>query len=84
MPICTARQNEAGSSTKCTAEILQGFGRIWEAATSKERRQIVHTLLETVHLDADQGPVVAIEPKCVYLLALISHWPLRSRMRSKQ
>jgi len=38
------------------AEILQDFGRIWEAATLKERRQIVHTLLEAVYLDADRGP----------------------------
>jgi hypothetical protein len=48
------------------AEILQDFGRIWEAATPKERRQIVHTLLETVYLDADRGPVVAIEPRAEF------------------
>jgi hypothetical protein len=48
------------------AEMLQDFGRIWDAATPKERRQIVHTLLETVYLDADHGPVVAIEPKAEF------------------
>jgi hypothetical protein len=48
------------------AEILQDFERIWEAATPKERRQIVYTLLETVYLDADRGPVVAIEPKAEF------------------
>lgn len=48
------------------AEILQDFGRIWEAATPKERRQIIHTLLEKVYLDAERGPVVAIEPKAEF------------------
>ena len=28
-----------------------------------ERRQIAHTLLNAVYLDADRGPVVAIAPK---------------------
>ncbi len=45
------------------AELLRDFGAIWDAATPRERRQIVHTLLETVYLDAERGPVVAIEPK---------------------
>ena len=35
------------------AELLQGFGAIWDAATPRERRQVVHTLLETVYLDAE-------------------------------
>jgi site-specific DNA recombinase len=43
------------------AEVLQNFGKIWEVATLQERRQIVHSLLETVYLDAEYGPVVAIE-----------------------
>jgi site-specific DNA recombinase len=45
------------------AELLQDFGRIWDAATLQERRKIVHALLETVYLDAERGPVVAIEPR---------------------
>jgi hypothetical protein len=45
------------------AELLQDFGRIWDAATPQERQKIVHTLLETVYLDAERGPVVAIEPR---------------------
>lgn len=44
------------------AELLQDFGGIWDAATLQERRQIVHTLLKAVYLDAERGPVVAIEP----------------------
>jgi hypothetical protein len=48
------------------AEIVQEFGRIWEVATPKERRQVVHTLLETVYLDVDRGPVAAIEPKAEF------------------
>ncbi len=45
------------------AELLQDFGEIWDAATPKECRQIIHTLLKTVYLDAKRGPVVAIEPR---------------------
>lgn len=48
------------------AELLGDFGRIWDAATPEERRQIVRTLLAKVYLDADRGPVVAIEPKPEY------------------
>ncbi|MDW8069079.1 MAG: recombinase family protein [Anaerolineae bacterium] len=48
------------------AELLEDFGRIWDAATPEERRQIVRTLLAKVYLDADRGPVVAIEPKPEY------------------
>ena len=48
------------------AKYLQDFGQIWDAATAQEQRQIVHTLLETVYLDADRGPVVAIEPKAEF------------------
>jgi hypothetical protein len=48
------------------AVLLQDFGRIWDAATPMERRQIVHALLETVYLNAEQRPVVAIEPKAEF------------------
>jgi len=48
------------------AELLQDFGAIWNAATPRERRRVVHTLLETVYLDAERGPVVAIEPKAEF------------------
>lgn len=50
-----------------TAELLQDFGKIWDAATPKERKQTVRTLLETVCLDSgDDGPVTGIEPKEAY------------------
>ena len=46
------------------AELLRDFGTLWDGATLQERRQIVHTLLQTVYLDSgEKGPVVAIEPK---------------------
>jgi site-specific DNA recombinase len=49
------------------AALLQDFGAIWDAATPKERKQIVRTLLEAVYLDAgDDGPVTGIEPKAEY------------------
>jgi site-specific DNA recombinase len=48
------------------AELLQDFRKIWDGATAEERRQIVRTLLAKVYLDADRGPVVAIEPKPEY------------------
>jgi len=51
---------------KEVAELLQDFRAIWDAATPRERKQIVHTLLEAVYLDAERGPVVAIEPKPEY------------------
>lgn len=51
---------------KKAAELLQDFRAIWGAATPRERKQIVHTLLEAVYLDAEQGPVVAIQPRPEY------------------
>ncbi|MFZ5915522.1 MAG: recombinase family protein [Chloroflexota bacterium] len=48
------------------AALLADFGAIWDAATARERRCIVHTLLETVYLDAERGPVVAVEPKAKF------------------
>ncbi len=48
------------------AELLGNFGQIWDAATPEERRQIARTLLAKAYLDADRGPVVAIEPKPEY------------------
>jgi hypothetical protein len=46
------------------AELLRDFGTLWDGATLQERRQIVHTLLQTVYLDSgERGPVVAIELK---------------------
>lgn len=47
-------------------ELLRDFGAIWDAATLREKKKIVHTLLETVELDMDRGPVVAIEPKAEF------------------
>ena len=48
------------------AALLEDFGAIWAAATDGERKQIVHTLLQTVYLDKASGPVVAIEPRAAY------------------
>lgn len=57
------------------AELLQDFGRIWDAATLQERRKIVHALLETVYLDAERRPVVAIEPRADFapLFEMVAH-----------
>jgi hypothetical protein len=44
--------------------LLEDFGVIWDAATERERKQILQTLLNVVYLDSgERGPVVAIEPK---------------------
>jgi hypothetical protein len=51
---------------KWAAELLQDSGQIWDAATLKKRRQIVHALLETVYLDAERGPVMAIRPRAKF------------------
>jgi hypothetical protein len=49
------------------AEPLEDFGTIWDGATPKERKQIVHTLLEAVYLDSgDDGPLVAVEPRAEF------------------
>ena len=45
------------------AEMLQNFGAIWQAARPEERRSILRTLLDAVYLDAENGPVTAIQPK---------------------
>lgn len=43
----------------------------FQAATQKEREQIVRTLLETAYLDGGvDGPVVGIEPKAAYRVLL--------------
>jgi hypothetical protein len=42
-------------------ELLQDFGAIWDAATLRDKKKILHTLLENVELDAERGPVAAIK-----------------------
>ena len=43
--------------------MLEDIGLIWGEATLEEEKQIVHTLLEAVYLDSEDGPVVSVEPK---------------------
>jgi len=50
------------------AGLLQNLSVLWGAATPTERRQIAHTLLNAVYLDADRGPVMAIAPKPEFAL----------------
>ncbi|MEA3310172.1 MAG: recombinase family protein [Chloroflexota bacterium] len=45
------------------AELLQDFGTLWATATREEQRELAHTLLTSVYLDVDDGPVVAVEPR---------------------
>jgi hypothetical protein len=52
---------------RIAAELLQDFGAIWDAATPKEKKQIVHTLVAAVYLDSgEHGPLVAVEPKAQF------------------
>lgn len=48
------------------AELLGNLEPIWDGATPDERKQITQMLIEAVYLDAEEGPVVAIEPKAEY------------------
>ena len=48
------------------ARLLSDFGRLWEHATAQERKQVLNALLDTVYLDQEHGPVVAIVPKPQY------------------
>jgi DNA invertase Pin-like site-specific DNA recombinase len=48
------------------AVLLQNFETLWDAATGRERKEISHTLLESVYLDSEHGPVVAIEPRAEF------------------
>ena len=49
------------------AELLGDFGAIWDAAELRERKQIVHALLEAVYLDSGaRGPIVAIQPRAEF------------------
>lgn len=50
------------------AALLQDFGALWTAAEPAERRQLAHTLLNTVYLDADGDLVVALEPRPQFAL----------------
>ena len=43
--------------------LVEDMGAIWDEATLEEEKQITHTLLEAVHLDSDEGPVVRVDPK---------------------
>lgn len=45
------------------AELLQNFSVLWDAARPSERRSILRSLLDAVYLDAEHGPVTAIQPK---------------------
>jgi site-specific DNA recombinase len=51
---------------KQAAELLQNIGVIVDAATAEELREAMQILLEAVYLDAEKGPVVAIEPRAEY------------------
>ena len=42
----------ATSDPEAVVELLQVIGRIWNAAMLRERRKIVHILIQTVYLDA--------------------------------
>jgi hypothetical protein len=48
------------------ARLLENIGLIWDEATLKEEKQIVHTLLEAVYLDSEDGPVVSVKPKAEF------------------
>ena len=48
------------------AALLRDFGKLWDAATPPERKQILQTLLAAVYLDVDRGPVVAVEPRAQF------------------
>jgi DNA invertase Pin-like site-specific DNA recombinase len=48
------------------ARLLENIGLIWDEATLKEEKQIVHTLLEAVYLDSEVGPVVSVKPKAEF------------------
>jgi hypothetical protein len=44
----------------------ENIGLIWDEATLKKEKQIVHTLLEAVYLDSEVGPVVSVKPKAEF------------------
>jgi len=48
------------------AMLLRDFGKLWDAATPPERKQILQTLLAAVYLDVARGPVVAVEPRAQF------------------
>ncbi len=48
------------------AALLRDFGKLWDAALPPERKRILQTLLATVYLDVERGPVVAVEPKAQF------------------
>ncbi len=48
------------------AVLLRDFGKLWDAATPPERKQILQTLLAAVYLDVERGPVVAVEPRAQF------------------
>ena len=45
------------------AQLLANSATIWGAATEAERHAIVREVLQTIYLDAERGPLVAIEPR---------------------
>ena len=45
------------------AALLQNLGQLWQAAEQVERKQIAHTLLKAVYLDARGIEIIAIEPR---------------------
>jgi DNA invertase Pin-like site-specific DNA recombinase len=45
------------------AALLQNLGQLWQAAEPAERKQIAHTLLKAVYIDAHGNPILAIEPR---------------------
>ena len=44
------------------AELLENLSALWDAANPDERRRLLRTVVEAVHVDIDSKRIVAIAP----------------------
>ena len=69
LPPVGPRRAPAAAQENGSTEVTVGpfvFGSVLAGSHRATPAQIVHTLLETVYLDVEHGPVVAIEPKAEF------------------
>lgn len=61
------------------AAYLKNMARVWEAATSEERREMARAILDEVICDPDAGRLIALQPKPAFCLLFRQIQGLRER-----
>ncbi len=52
---------------EASGELLRRYAEVWDVLTEEERAQVAGSLFEEVYVDVDQGTVVCVKPRAVFL-----------------